>query len=91
MPANESNVLSSSDEDEDDNVLLGEVNNPPVRLRSIAAVVPSRASCVKTELKAPLHVDHLLWCCAVSGGGTDECLVPVYNALIDHGAYAVLI
>lgn len=90
MPSNEGNVLSSED-DEDEVSLNGDDVNS-VHRAFVAAVVPSRPpSAVDSELKAPFHVEHLFWRCAVRCGGTDDVLVPVYDALLDDGAYAVLI
>lgn len=82
MASNKDDVLSSG---EDTDSFDQSVNASKVR-PLVAAIVPkSRTEKVVKELKAPLHVDHLYWRCAISGGSTDGTLVPVYDALIDHG------
>lgn len=89
MPANDSNVMSSDSEDEVSDGMGDTVTT--VRQSHIAAVFPSRAVSNGEKLKAPLHVEHLFWRCAVAGASSDKELVPVFETLIDHGAHAVLI
>lgn len=43
------------------------------------------------KLKAPLHLNHLFWRCAIAGAASGSKLVPVFDALIDLGAHTVLI
>lgn len=91
MPSNESNVLSSDSEDNNE-VSFGDGDDKSVSRVLIAAVLPTvPLPTLERELKAPFHVEHLFWRCAVRSGSTDDVLVPVYDALIDDGAYAVLI
>lgn len=89
MAPNTSNVMSS--DSSGDEVSFGSGDGGQVCAHHVAAVLPSRPSSMSVGLKAPLHIDHLFWRCAVRGGSTDNELVPVFDALIDHGAHTVLI
>lgn len=86
MASNKQDVLSSED---DDDVSIGA--NESVRVHAVASVMPSIPCAVEEKLKAPLHYDHLFWRCAVRGAANADSLVPVFDALVDHGAHAVLI
>lgn len=89
MPSNEDCVLSS--EDEDDNVSSGlQMPVNKVRHRAVAAVLPSLHTLDGGKLKAPLHLEHLFWCCTISGGVSGSEMIPLFDTLIDHGAHAVL-
>lgn len=92
MAPNESNVFSEeSVSDDSDRVSIGYTDEVEVSRRFVASVASPTSKVVEREPKAPFHVDHLFWRCAVSSGGTGDVLVPVFDALIDDGAYAVLI
>lgn len=83
MPSNDNDVLSIEGEDSS-----WEETVCPM---PVAATFPSTRIDEREELKAPLHIEHLFWCCAVADGDADGLLVPVYDAPIDHGAHMVLI
>lgn len=90
MAPNNSNVLSSDSKD-DVSDGMADVNANVCRRTHVAAVLSSHAGSNGAKLKAPLHVDHLFWRCAVAGASSETELIPVFDALIDHGAHAVLI
>ena len=82
MPSNISNVIEGDSTDSEPSV-----SNP-----HIAAVHPQKPSPTLTVSRcdvAPLTVPHLFWQCSISGPA--NCLPVTVNALIDHGAHAVLI
>lgn len=82
-----------------DNVLPPETsgNSPgfvPAQVRVFVAAVlpvPIAVQPVPKELKASFTGDHIFRRCAISGGGSPAPFVPIYDALIDHGAHMVLI
>jgi hypothetical protein len=82
MPFNISNVIEGDGTD----------SKPSVSNPHIATVHPQKLSPMPTASKcdvAPLTVPHLFWQCSISGPA--NCLPVTVNALIDHGAHAVLI
>jgi len=82
MPSNISNVIEGDSTD----------SKPSVSNPHIATVHPQKPSPTPTASRcdvAPLTVPHLFWQCSISGPA--NCLPVTVNALIDHGAHAVLI
>lgn len=91
MPPNDEDVVSYGDDDSSSED-IAPIDAAPTTVRALPIAATLRAVDVAPEEpKAPLRVDHLFWRCGTSGATTVGLFVPLFDALIDHGAHAVLI
>ncbi|KAL6310447.1 hypothetical protein BKA93DRAFT_820868 [Sparassis latifolia] len=82
---NHSTVFTPNSDDSESSV---EENIVDAEMSSLAVDEPPVVD-ASVSTSAPLHADHLFWCCKTSGPALDFSFT--FNALIDHGSQTVLI